>query len=51
MIRQKINYLKIRSFFKSILNGIIGICAELALVAVFTAAGFLACLMWWGFFR
>ncbi len=38
-------------FFRNVWNGILGILAELMLVAVIMAAGFLVCTLWWGLFR
>lgn len=42
---------RIKVFLKSIENGMVGICLEIALTMFFIFAGFLVCLLWWGIFR
>jgi len=43
--------IKIRFFFKSLLNGLLGISLEVLLVYLFILSGFVICLIWWGIFR
>lgn len=38
---------RLRLFFKSIWNSVLGIFTEVALVYVFIISGFLVCLVWW----
>ena len=38
-------------FAKNVWHGALGILAELVLVAVIIASGFLACIFWWGLFK
>jgi len=42
---------RIRDFFESIGNGMLGILAEIALVAFFILSGFIICFIWWGIFK
>lgn len=47
----RIDYLKIKLFFKNIWNGMLGIAAELFLVYLLIFIGFLVCLAWWVIFK
>lgn len=42
---------RIRLFFRSIWNGVLGIFTEIMLTLAFIAVGFLVCLIWWRMFR
>jgi len=42
---------RVRDFFESIGNGVLGILAEIALVAFFILSGFVVCIIWWGIFK
>ena len=42
---------KLKLFFKSIGNGILGISLEILLTCLFMLAGFAVCLVWWGLFK
>ena len=42
---------KLKLFFKSIGNGILGISLEILLTCLFILAGFAVCLVWWGLFK
>lgn len=46
-----INFLKVKAFFKSIWNSLVGISLELLLAYVFIFVGLLVCLAWWGIYR
>lgn len=43
--------IRLSIFFRNIWNGILGIVAELLLVAVIILSGFLVCTLWWALFR
>ena len=43
--------MKLNLYLKSILNGILGISAEILLTSAFIVTGFLVCFLWWAIFR
>lgn len=50
-MKTMIDYPKIKLFFKSIWNGVLGISSEMLLVYFFIFTGFLVCLVWWAIFK
>lgn len=42
---------RISLFAKNVWHGVLGILAELMLVAAIIASGFLVCVFWWGLFK
>ena len=42
---------KVRMFFRALSNGMLGIGVEVFMTAVFIAAGFVVCVLWWGLFQ
>lgn len=47
----RLSYLKMRVFFKTVWNGILGISAEILLISILISVGFLVCLVWWSISR
>jgi hypothetical protein len=43
--------IRLSIFAKNIWHGVLGILAELVLVVVIIASGFLVCIFWWGLFK
>ena len=46
-----IAYTRIKLFFRSIYNGLVGISFEILLAGLFILAGFLVSMLWWSAFR
>jgi hypothetical protein len=42
---------RLHMFFRDIWHGVLGIFAELILVALLMVAGLMVCILWWGLFR
>ena len=45
------NQVNVKLFFRSILQGILGIASEVLMVFFFIITGFIVCLLWWSCIR
>ena len=43
--------IKSKLFFKAMINGMLGIAAEILLILFFICSGLAVCVLWWGLFK